>query len=132
MPTQMLKCVVTLPLRCIAPVLSQLLQLFQRSLLRVIGFVFERYDSNVNLFMKVWCFTLAGMRHVLGSLLEALGQMHRNGLAHADLKPCNILLRVRHLFRDGWRRLSVSESSEEVAPSVAASAVFGAAVGASE
>ena len=85
-------------------------------------------------------FTLAGMRHVLRSVLEALDHIHQNGLVHADLKPCDILMKSRHPFRDGWRRLSLSESTEEVAPSVAESAVAAssaaapaeAAVGASE
>ena len=67
-----------------------------------IGFVFQRYDTDVRQFLKKRSFTRAGVRHVLGSLLHALVHMHGQNLVHADLKPANIFLKGRDPFRDGW------------------------------
>ena len=65
-----------------------------------IGFVFQRYDTDVRQFLKKRSFTRAGVRHVLGSLLHALVHMHGQNLVHADLKPANIFLKGRDPFRD--------------------------------
>ena len=89
-----------------------------------IGFVFQRYDTDVRQFLKKRSFTRAGVRHVLGSLLHALVHMHGQNLVHADLKPANILLRGRGSFRAGWQRLV---SKAVVASAVAASAVVASA-----
>ena len=96
-----------------------------------IGFVFQRYDSDVRQFLKKRSFTRAGMRHVLSSLLSALVYTHGHNLVHADLKTANILLKGRGPFRDAWARLVQSRSSSEAASAVAAP-VAGAVVASAE
>ena len=94
--------------RCVAlsghPHIVQLLDIAVfRQLMWVpsIGFVLQRYDSDVRQFLKKQSFTRAGMRHVLSSILNALVYTHGHDLAHADLKTANIFLKGRGPFRDG-------------------------------
>ena len=70
-----------------------------------IGLVFERFDTDVRQFLKMSPLKVAGMRHVLRSVLAPLAYMHELGLVHADVKPADILLRGAGAFQDGWRRL---------------------------
>jgi serine/threonine protein kinase len=70
-----------------------------------IGLVFERFDTDVRQFLKMWPLKVAGMRRVLRIVLAALAYMHELGLVHANFKPANILLRGAGAFQDGWRRL---------------------------
>ena len=70
-----------------------------------VGLVFERYDTDLRKFLQKTPLRMAGMRHVLRSLLGALNHMHGLGVVHADLKPANILLRGAGAFKDNWRRL---------------------------
>ena len=90
-----------------------------------IGLVFERFDTDVRQFLKLRPLKVAGMRHVLRSVLAALAYMHELGLAHADLKPANILLRGAGAFKDGWRRLV--GRARKLIPSGGATSAIGAA-----
>ena len=87
-----------------------------------IGLVFERYDTDVKQFLKRRPLKVAGMRHVLRSVLAALAYMHQLGLVHADLKPANMLLRGAGVFKDGWRSLFQRAESASGAASASGSA----------
>ena len=50
-----------------------------------IGFVFERFDTDVGQFLKMSPLKVTGMRHVLRCVLAALSYMHERGLVHAGL-----------------------------------------------
>ena len=65
--------------------------------------VFERFDTDIRQFLKMSQLKVAGMRHVLRSVLAALA--FELGMVHADLKTANMLLRGAGAFQDGWRRL---------------------------
>ena len=67
--------------------------LFQRNQQHEIGMVFEHFDTDLRKFLKKVQVEVAGMRHVLRSVLAALRYMHDLGLVHADCKSANILLR---------------------------------------
>ena len=70
-----------------------------------IGLVFEHFDTDLRKFLKIVQMKIAGMRHVLRSVLAALRFLHDLGLVHADCKPANILLRGAGGFKDGWLQL---------------------------
>ena len=55
---------------------------------------------------------VAGVRHVLRSLLSALHYMHGLGVVHADLKPAIFLLKGAGAFEDGWRKLFGGKGSD--------------------
>ena len=90
-----------------------------------IGLVFEQFDTDVLQFLKRRPLKVAGMRHVLRSVLAALAYMHEHGLVHADVKPANILLRGACAFQDEWRRLL--EKTTCLIPSGGAESASGAA-----
>jgi len=70
-----------------------------------IGLVYERYDTNVERFLRNRSLKDAGIRHVLRSADAALGHLHQLGLIYMNLTPKTILLRVEGAFKRGWQRL---------------------------
>ena len=91
------------------------------------GMVFERFDSDARQFMNIQHFKTAGIRHILRCVATALEHMHQRGIAHADLKPANILLRGTASFQDGWRRLLEPASGAAADSGSAAASASGAA-----
>ena len=77
-----------------------------------IGLVFERFDCDLRQFLRRTPLKLAGMRHVLRSVIAALAYMHDLGVIHADLKPANILLRGAGAFPDSFlNRLAEADAA---------------------
>ena len=70
-----------------------------------IGLVFEHFDTDLRKFLDIVQVKVAGMRHVLRSVLAALSFMHGHGLIHADCQPGSILLRGARAFQVGWLQL---------------------------
>ena len=53
----------------------------------IIGLVLERCDIDFGKFLRRVEIQIAGMRHVLRSVIGALLYMHNLGIVHADLNP---------------------------------------------
>ena len=95
------------------PAIVQLLdvEVFNVPHSRLMGLVFERYDSDVAGILKDRILELAGMRHVVRTVLKALAYIHARGLVHTDVKPANILIKVSREL--GCKAATASGSSNE-------------------
>jgi serine/threonine protein kinase len=70
-----------------------------------IGLVYERYDTDVERFLRKRPLKDAGIRHVLRSAVVALEHLHKLGFIYMNLRPSKMLLRGEGPFRRGWQRL---------------------------
>ena len=70
-----------------------------------IGLVYERYDTDVERFLRKRPLKDAGIRHVLRSAVVALEHLHKLGFIYMNLRPSKMLLRGEGTFRRGWQRM---------------------------